>query len=141
MPFIQYLERTRSRRNARDDVINFLSLPFAMKDAKEERAEPGAPPRTSRSILGSCLLTVLVILSIFVQLYTFLPARSRPDLLHPATHAVDRGVDFTWLSHEKQCPALRKIGIDEFTARRDRLAGLLSGDNGKDWGAYVTEPR
>ncbi|GAA5914471.1 uncharacterized protein JCM6883_004809 [Sporobolomyces salmoneus] len=99
------------------------------------------PARSRRSIILSFLLTVLVVSSIFIQLSTFsLFNRLRLADLHPSIHSIDRGIDFSWLAHEKQCPGLKMIGVEEFTARRDRLARLLKGEDEKGWGAYVTEP-
>ncbi|GAA5994276.1 hypothetical protein JCM5350_002507 [Sporobolomyces pararoseus] len=106
--------------------------------------DPRASIRSNRkSLIGSFLLTVLVVSSIFAQLWLFsFNLRSRPalDTLHPSTHTIDRKIDWSWLSHEKQCPSLKKIGVKEFTARRNRLAHLLRGEDGKSFGAYVTEP-
>ncbi|GAA5873177.1 hypothetical protein JCM16303_006961 [Sporobolomyces ruberrimus] len=108
----------------------------------EKGSLPDPAPSTRRSHVGRFLLTALVGLIIFAQLsfYSFRPLiRQSARDLHASTHAIDREIDWSWLSHEKQCPSLKKIGVEEFTARRDRLAGLLRGQDGKGWGAYVTE--
>ncbi len=54
------------------------------------------------------------------------PAAARHDWLH--------------LHYSKQCPAIAPISPAEFSARRDKLGGLLRGERGDSWGAYVTEP-
>ncbi|GAA6005786.1 hypothetical protein JCM11491_004010 [Sporobolomyces phaffii] len=109
----------------------------------EKGTTPVREATTRRSVVGSFLVTALVVTGIFAQLsiFTLDPARARvDDRLHPATHALDREVDWSWLSHDRQCPGLEGIRVEEFTARRDRLAALLTGHAGDGWGAYVTEP-
>ncbi|GAA5958682.1 hypothetical protein JCM3765_006002, partial [Sporobolomyces pararoseus] len=111
---------------------------------KLSTTDPSSSTRSSKKpLIGSFLLTVLVVFSIFAQLSVFsfdLRFRQANDALHPSTHTIDRKIDWSWLSHEKQCPSLKKIGVKEFTARRNRLAQLLRGEDSKGFGAYVTEP-
>ncbi|GAA5935643.1 M24 family metallopeptidase [Sporobolomyces koalae] len=110
---------------------------------------PVPTTRSRPSLIGTFVLTVLFVLAVFAQLSIVTislksssadaPARLPSDL-HPSTAELDRKIDWSWLSHERQCPHLAEISVDEFTARRDRLAQLLSKEVTNGWGAYVTEP-
>lgn len=93
------------------------------------------PTRTRRSLLAPFLVGFIIIWGLFTQLslYRFYSS-GRPS-------TIDRHIDWSWLSHEKQCPALEGIKQGEFTARRERLARLLEGEDATGWGAYITEPR
>ncbi|GAA5833503.1 hypothetical protein JCM5353_007944 [Sporobolomyces roseus] len=92
------------------------------------------PTRTRRSLLAPFLVGFIIISGLFTQLslYRFYSS-GRPS-------TIDRHIDWSWLSHEKQCPALEGIKQGEFTARRERLARLLEGEDATGWGAYITEP-
>ncbi|GAA6063783.1 hypothetical protein JCM10212_005572 [Sporobolomyces blumeae] len=104
-------------------------------------------PRTPRThVLAIVALGMLALVSTCDRLIhsALRHAPRRPpshlDDVHPATAAVDRGIDWSYLSHDRQCPGLERVGVDEFGARRDRLATVLLGPDRAGWGAYVTEP-
>ena len=93
-----------------------------------------APSRSRCSILAPFLVGFIVISGLFAQLSLY------RLYSQTSTSTIDRHIDWSWLSHEKQCPNLEEIKQEEFTKRRERLAGLLQGEDGKGWGAYITEP-
>ncbi|GAA5903160.1 hypothetical protein JCM5296_003357 [Sporobolomyces johnsonii] len=106
-----------------------------------EQSQPPKPLSRRRPLVIVVLLATIVG-AIVHQLGPSAPLRSAgfsPEL-HPYTHASDAKIDWSWLRHTKMCPALPFIGNDEYTARRDQLADLLRGEDGKSWGAYVSEP-
>lgn len=95
------------------------------------------PPSPSRRALKARLahlaLTALIITAIW--LYSP-PSDNSSDDLTPFSTAHD----WSHLFYAKQCPGVQPISTAEFSARRDKLAGLLRGEDGSAWGAYVSEP-
>ncbi|ORY88833.1 peptidase M24, structural domain-containing protein [Leucosporidium creatinivorum] len=101
-------------------------------------------PRPHRTLhLLAAVLAPIALLAFVLQLhpaFVYSTTAARPAHLHPHTSPAAAAIDWSWLAPEKQCPGLQGIGQDEFTARRTQLAELLKGEDGKSWGAYVSEP-
>lgn len=118
---------------------NQLNLMSALLDEKRPSVEVRQPRTRLSTRHGlAALLLPFAVLALMVRMSR--PTYAHTAHLHPHTSLAGAKVDWSWLAPQKQCPGLQPIGGNEFTARRSKLAGLLKGEDGAGWGAYISEP-
>ncbi|KAI5481630.1 hypothetical protein MNV49_002856 [Pseudohyphozyma bogoriensis] len=94
------------------------------------------PVEAHRRPLWRVRLAAVALVSVGLLLVQWAPL-PRPVLHLTASLSSSKSLDFSDLHYSKQCPQLSFIGGDEFTERRDTLAGLLKDASG--WAAYIAE--
>ncbi|BGP38723.1 hypothetical protein JCM10449v2_002658 [Rhodotorula kratochvilovae] len=109
-------------------------------DAVQPRTQAIQRRRPVPLALIALALAVPVLLGQYLVLPRLFARPLGSTSLHLYTNAKDRSIDWSWLHHSHQCPHLAPIHLGEFSARRDRLASVLAGEDGQHWGAYISEP-
>ncbi|KAK4693021.1 hypothetical protein P7C70_g9013, partial [Phenoliferia sp. Uapishka_3] len=97
--------------------------------------ESQSSPPTRHSIARQAVpLTLALAASLLISISPLNP------FTHSAFTSTTNSPNFSHLHYSKQCPGLEFISTEEFTDRRTNLGKLLRGEEGDQWGAYVSEP-